>query len=166
MATDTAKEISSVENMTKQEMAKIIKTAKRRYERQKQESTTSVCDIMKDNTSELIQKIGSDFARRTELYTALYSKYLNTADNICGACYMSEKKFFSNIGPDKALTHAFGAYWKLVTDMATAHIDMATSFLQTYVQMRIDTIGSYDKIACLMIDSYTQVWNQFKTKAS
>ena len=163
MATENT-EISSVEKMTKQEMAKIIKTAKKESERQGKESATSVCDILKDNTSEIIQKIESKFPAYTELYTALYTKYLHTMDDLYGMCYLSEKEFFGSVGSDKATSQALGAYWKFITSMATTQIDMATSFLQMYVQMRVATLESYDKMAHLMIDNYMRAWNQFKLK--
>lgn len=163
MATENT-EISSVEKMTKQEMAKIIKTAKKDSERQGKENTASVCDIMKDNTSEIIQKIESKFPAYTELYAALYTKYLHTIDDLYGVCYLSEKEFFGNVESDKAASQAFEAYWKFITNMATTQIDMATNFLQMYVQMRIATIESYDKMAHLMIDNYMRAWNQFKLK--
>lgn len=163
MATENT-EISSVEKMTKQEMAKIIKTAKKESERQGKQSATSICDIMKDNASEIIQKMESKFPAYAELYTALYSKYLHTIDDLYGACYLSEKEFFGNTESDKTTSQALGAYWKFITNMATTQIDMATSFLQMYVQMRIATIESYDKMAHLMIDNYMRAWNQFKLK--
>jgi len=163
MATENA-EISPVEKMSKQEMAKIIKTAKKESERQGKKSTKSVCDVMKDNTSEILQKIESKFPAYAELYTALYGKYLHTMDDLYGVYYMSEKEFFSNMESDKAASQALGAYWKFITNMATTQIDLATNFLQMYVQMRIATIESYDTMAHHMIDNYMRAWNQFKLK--
>jgi len=60
MTAKKTEEISSVEKMTKQEMAKIIKTAKRQAE-SLEKDTISICDVMKNNTSEIIQKIESKF---------------------------------------------------------------------------------------------------------
>ena len=157
-------EISSVENMTKQEMAKIIKTAKKESERQGKKTATSICDTMKDNTSEIIQKIESKFPVYAELYTALYTKYLHTIEDLYGVCYISEKEFFNNVESDNAASQAFGAYLKFMTNMATTQIDVTMNFLQMYVQMRIATIESYDMMTHLMIDSYMRAWNQFKPK--
>ncbi|MFZ1077553.1 MAG: hypothetical protein WAN47_09035 [Nitrosotalea sp.] len=53
MATEKTDEISTVENMTKQEMAKIIKTVKREDE-SSEKDTVSICDVMKNNTTEII----------------------------------------------------------------------------------------------------------------
>ena len=156
--------ISSVEKMTKQDMAKIIKTAKKESERQGKKNATSIYDTMKNNTSEIVQKIEFKLPVCAELYTALYTKYLHTIDDLCGACYLSEKEFFSNVQSDKEMSQAFGAFSRFITGMTTSQIDIAANFLQMYVQMRIATIESYNMMAQLMIDNYMSAWNQFRSK--
>ena len=163
MATKKTEEISAVEKMTKQEMAKIIKTAKRKAESSKKESTASVCDVMKNNTSEIIQKIESKFPTFAQLYTDLYTKYLHTIDDLYSTCYLSEKEFLDKLGMDKATLGAFEMYWNSITEMTLKQIDMATNFAKMYVQFRLDTIDSYDKVAHLMLDSYAKAWSQFNS---
>jgi hypothetical protein len=163
MTTKKTEEISAVENMTKQEMAKIIKTAKRQAESSEKKETVSICDVMKNNTSEIIQKVESKFPTFTQLYTDLYSKYLHTIDDLYSTCYISEKEFLDKLGMDKSTLGAFEMYWNSITEMTLKQIDMATNFAKMYVQFRLATIDSYDKVAHLMMDSYARAWNQFNS---
>ena len=163
MKTEKTKEISAVENMTKQEMAKIIKTAKREAESSEKESIVSVCDVMKNNTSEIIQKIESKFPTYAQLYTDLYTKYLHSIDDLYSTYYLSQKEFFDKLGMDKTAIQAFDAYWKSINNMAMSQIDMVANFVKMYVQFRLATIDSYDKVAHLMIDNYARAWNQFSS---
>lgn len=161
MTTEKTEEISSVEDMTKQEMAKIIKTVKKEAYSLEKDNTISIYDVMKNNTSEIIQKIDSTFLTYAQLYTDLYTKYLHTIDDLYGTCYLSEKEFFDKLEMDKTTLQAFDAYWKSITGMTISQIDMAANFVKTYVQCRLATIDSYDKVAHIMMDSYTRSWNQF-----
>ena len=163
MTTEKTGEISAVENMTKQEMAKIIKTAKKEAESSGKESAVSVCDVMKNNTSEIIQKIESKFPTYAQLYTDLYTKYLHTIDDLYSTCYLSEKEFFDKLGMDNKTLQAFDTYWKSVTNMTVYQIDMAANFAKMYVQFRLVTIDSYDKIVHTMMDSYARAWSQFNS---
>ena len=163
MTTEKTEKISGVENMTKQEMAKIIKAAKREAESSEKMDIVSICDVMKNNTSEIIQKIESKFPTYVQLYTDLYTKYLHTFDDLYSACYVSEKEFFDKLGMDKKTIQAFDAYWKSITHMTMSQIDMAANFAKMYVQFRLAAIDSYDKIAHVMMDSYARAWNQFNS---
>ncbi|MGI0047492.1 MAG: hypothetical protein ACREBB_09965 [Nitrosotalea sp.] len=163
MATEKTEEFSAVENMTKQEMSKIIKTAKREAESSEKESAVSICDVMKNNTSEIIQKMESKFSTYAQLYTDLYTKYLHIVDDLYGTCYLSEKEFFDKLGMDKAALQAFDAYWKSITNMTISQIDMVTNFAKMYVQFRLGTIDSCDKIAHIVMDNYARSWNQLNS---
>ena len=162
MSTEKIDEISAVENMTKQEMAKIIETAKREAE-SSEKDIISICDAMKNNTSEIIQKIESKFPTYTGLYTELYTKYLHTIDDLYSTCYLSEKEFFDKLGMDKTTIHAFDAYWKSITKMFLPQIDMGANFAKMYVQFRLATIESYDEAFHIMIDSYARALDKFNS---
>ena len=163
MTTENTDEISAVENMTKQEMAKIIKTAKREADSSGKESAVSICDIMKNNTSEVIQKIESKFPIYAQLYTDLYTKYLHTIDDLFNTCYVSEKEFFDKLGIDKKTLQAFDDYWKSIASVTKYQIDMAANFAKMYVQFRLAAIDSYDKMAHITMDNYAKAWNQFNS---
>jgi hypothetical protein len=162
MTTEKTEKFSTVENMTKQEMAKIIKTAKREAE-STEKDTISICDVMKNNTTEIIQKIKSKLPTYVELYTDLYTKYLHTIDDLYSTCYLSEKEFFDKLEMNKAAVQAFDAYWKSITSMTLSQINMGADFAKMYVQFRLATIDSYDRVAHLMMDNYARAWSQFNS---
>ncbi len=156
-------EISAVDNMTKQEMTKIIKATKREDESSEKETVVSICDVMKNNTSEIIQKIETKFPTYAQLYTDLYTKYLHTIDDLYGTCYLSEKEFFDKLGMDKAALRVFDAYWRSVTNVVVSQIDMAANFVKLYVQFRLASIDSCDKMTHTMMDNCARAWNQFNS---
>lgn len=163
MTTEKTEKISGVEHMTKHEMAKIIKTAKKEADSSKKENVVSICDVMKNNTSEVIQKIESKFPIYVQLYTDLYTKYLHTIDDLYSTCYVSEKEFFDKLGMDKKALYAFDTYWKSIANMTKYQIDMAANFAKMYVEFRLATIDSYDKVLHIMMDNYAKAWNQFNS---
>lgn len=162
MGTEKIEEISAVENMTKQEMAEIIKIAKRKAE-SSEKDTISICDVMKNNTSEIIQKIESKFPTYTGLYTELYTKYLHTIDDFYSTCYLSEKEFFDMLRMDKTTIQAFESYWNSITKMFLPPIDMGENFAKMYVQFRLATIDSYNEVFHNMMDIYVRAWNPFNS---
>ena len=163
MTKETTEKITSVENMPKEKMAETIKTAKREAESSEKKDIVSVCDIMKNNTSKIIRKMESQIPTYTELYSDLYTKYLHTIDDLYSTCYVSEKEFFDKLGIDKTTLGAFDAYWKFVTDMTLSQIELTTNFAKMYVQFRLSTLDSYDKLIHLMMDSYAKAWTQFNS---
>ncbi|TFH02755.1 MAG: hypothetical protein E4G77_01735, partial [Nitrosopumilus sp.] len=60
----------------------------------KPEEKISVCDIMKTNTSKVIQKFESQIPSKFQQYSDLYTKFLHTLDDVYGTCYISDKEFF------------------------------------------------------------------------
>jgi len=60
---------------------------------------------------------------------------------------------------NKPAIQALDAYWKSITNMTMSQIDMSTNFAQMYVQFRLTTIDSYDKVAHMMMDNYARAWN-------
>ena len=63
----------------------------------KPEEKISVCDIMKTNTSKVIQKLESKIPSLFQQYSDLYTAYLHTLDDVYGTCYISEKEFFEKV---------------------------------------------------------------------
>jgi hypothetical protein len=156
MTKETTEKITSIDNMTKEKMAEIIKTAKRGGKSSEKKDTVSICDVMQNNTSEIIQKIESQIPTYLQLYSDLYTKYLHIIDDIYSTCYVSEKEFFDKLGIDKTTLGAFDVYWKSITDLTLNQIELATNFAKMYVQFRLSTIDSYDKVVHLMMDNYAR----------
>jgi hypothetical protein len=135
--------IMSTQNSVKQESA--IETPK-----------VSVCNIMKDNTSRMIHKMETEVPTYMQLYSDLYTKYLEMFDNLFGTCYISEKQFFDKLGLDQSTLKTINNFWKIISENYNIQIDISTNFLKSYVQMRISTIESYEEYMKILIDSYSK----------
>ena len=57
----------------------------------------SVCDILKEDTSEVIRKLESQTPSLFQNYSNLYTAYLHMFDDLFGTCYISEKEFFDKM---------------------------------------------------------------------
>ncbi|MGI0011196.1 MAG: hypothetical protein ACREAE_07335 [Nitrosopumilaceae archaeon] len=163
MTKETTEKITSVENMTKEKMAETIKSAKREAEYSEKKDTISICDVMKNNTSEIIRKLESQIPTYNQLYSDLYTKYLHMMDDLYSSCYVSEKEFSDKLGMDQKTLGAFDAYWKYVTDLTLNQIELATNFAKMYVQFRLSALDSYDKAVHQMMDNYAKAWTQFNS---
>ena len=122
---------------------------------------TSVCDLMKDNTSSVIRKMESQIPSYVQGYSDLYAEYLHTIDDLFGTCYLSEKEFFDKLNIDQKTLKAFdnlSGFWEKI---ATSQIQTSTNFMRAYVQMRISAIKSYDKYVHTMMDSYAKMLSQY-----
>ena len=161
MKIETPEKITSVKNMSKEKIAETIKAAKKEAESSEKKDTISICDVMKNDTSEIIQKLESQIPTYMQLYSDLYTKYLHMMDDFYNTCYVSEKEFFDKLGMDQATLGAIDAYWKFITDMTISQIEQSTNFAKMYVQFRLSALDSYDKAVHLMMDSFANVWTQF-----
>lgn len=116
----------------------------------------SVCDIMKNNTSTMIHKMETEVPTYMQLYSDLYTKYLEMFDNLFGTCYISEKQFFDKLGLDQNTLKTINDFWKTMSENYNTQIDISTNFLKSYVQMRISTIESYEEYMKILMDSYSK----------
>jgi len=160
MRTEKTEEISAVENMTKQEMAKIIETAKREAESYEKD-TISICDVMKNNTSEVIQKLESHMPVVFQNYSELYTAYLHMYDDLFGTCYIAEKEFFDKLNIDQTVLKQIKEMSESMKSYHLNNVEMATKFFDEYIKMRISAIKSFDNNAHAMMDSYAKVLSQF-----
>ncbi len=132
----------------------------------KSEGKISVCDIMKTNTSKIIQKLESKIPSRHQQYSDLYAAYLHTIDDIYGTCYISEKEFFDKLKIDQGVLHSIQDYSKTITDTYLAHIDIYAKSTQDFVQNKISSLIVYDDFIHTMMDSYAKALSQFNKAAN
>jgi hypothetical protein len=163
MTKERTEKITSVDKMSREKMQEAIKAAKKEADSLKGDQPTSICDVMKDNTSEVIQRLETQIPTYMQLYSDLYTKYLHMVDDMYSSCYLAEKEFFDKIGVDKDTVGAFETYWKFITDMTLNHIEQATSFAKTYVKFRLSMLDSYDQAVHLLTDNYAKAWNWFNS---
>ncbi len=135
--------------MTKTEIVKEIEKNK-----------TSVCDVMKNNTSKSIKKMESQIPMLMQQYSDLYTAYLHSLDDVFGTCYISEKEFFDKLGIDKKTLKAFEDYSETITDLYSTQVDANSHFFRAYVKMRISQIESSDRFVHVMMDSYSKILSQ------
>jgi len=129
-----------------------------------EKNKTSVCDVMKTNTSKVIKKMESQIPSLVQQYSDLYAAYLHSFDDIFGTCYIAEKEFFDKLGIDKKTLKTFENFSETMANLNSSQIDSYTSFLRAYVKMRISAIESFDRYIHVMMDSYSKVLTQVNSE--
>ncbi|CAE6500936.1 hypothetical protein [Candidatus Nitrosotenuis uzonensis] len=139
-------------------------TEKKQEPIQAETSPISVCDVFKDNTTAVIEKLESQVPIYLQLYSDLYTEYLHSVDKIFGTCYISQKEFFDKIGIDQGVLRAYSDFWSTVIDTYNTQIDMFMTTQKTYVKTRIEAIKYFNQNAQLMMDNYAKMLSQFNKK--
>ena len=133
-----------------------------------QEEKLSICDIMKEDTSEVIKKMESKMPSMFQNYSDMYIKHLHTLDDIFGTCYIAEKEFFDKLNIDQGILRQIKQNSKLMKKRYVENIDMTAKFFDEYVKMRMDAIKLFDNYAHVMMEFYAKMLSQFNksTKSS
>ena len=61
----------------------------------------SICEIMKTNTSDIIQKLEVEMPILFQNYSDLYSRYLHSIQDLFGVCHLAEEKYFDKMQIDQ-----------------------------------------------------------------
>ena len=125
------------------------------------ENKVSVCDIMKNNTSEVIKKLESKAPLLTQKYSDLYVTYLHTIDDIFGTCYISEKEFFDKLNLDQGILKQVEKFSSALTGIYMNQIELSSKYLEGYIQMRLSALKTYDNFMHKMMDSNAKTLSQF-----
>lgn len=125
------------------------------------ENKVSICDIMKNNTSEITKKIESQAPSLMQKYSDLYMTYLHTIDDISGTCYISEKEFFDKLNIDQGILKELEKFSGALTKIYLNQIEISSKYLEAYVQMRVSALKTYDNFVHVMMDSYAKTLSQF-----
>ncbi len=125
------------------------------------ENKVSVCDIMKNNTSEIIKKIESQAPLLTQKYSDLYMTYLHTIDDIFGTCYISEKEFFDKLNLDQGILKEVEKFSSALTAIYLDQIEFSSKYLEAYIEIRVSALKTYDNFMHVMMDSYAKTLSQF-----
>jgi len=126
-----------------------------------QEEKLSICDIMKEDTSEIIKKMESTMPSVFQNYSDLYTKYLHLFDDIFGTCYIAEKEFFDKLNIDQGILRQIKANSDSMKNNYVQNIDMMTKLFDEYVKMRISAIQSFDNYVHVVMESYAKMLSQF-----
>ena len=117
----------------------------------------SACDVMRDNTNEVIMKIESMLPTYIESFTDLQSEGLRIARDFFGTCYIAEKELLDNMGVDQKTIEYFDRYSKAITKTTIFEIDMMNSFQKTFVENVMSSMKSYDDYVKVMLSSYSKM---------
>jgi len=127
----------------------------------KQEEKLSICDIMKEDTSEIIKKMESNMPSLFQNYSDLYTEYLHMWNDIFGTCYIAEKEFFDKLNIDQRMLRQLKGNSKSIKKNYIENIDMTGKFFDEYIKMRISAIKSFDNYTHVMMESYAKILSQF-----
>ena len=126
----------------------------------------SICDVMKEDTSKVIQKLESQIPLNLQQYSDLYSAYLHTLDDIFGTCYISEKKFFDKLNIDQGILEAYQKYSNTLTDTFLDQIELFSKIKEQNIQAQKSNLEVYDKFMHSMMDSYAKFLTQYNKATS
>ena len=132
---------------------------------QKSEKTKiSICDLTKNNTSEILQKMEFQTPIFLQGYADLFAKYFHSFNATFGACRISEKQFFDKMGIDHTVMEEIANYWDFVKHMTIIQIETYSKFVQDYIEFRISTIDSMEKLTTAGLDYYSEILSEINKK--
>jgi hypothetical protein len=121
----------------------------------------SICDIMKDNTSKVIQKMEAGIPPVFQNYSDLYTAYLHMFNDLFGTCYMAEKEFFDKLNIDQGILREIKKNTDSMTDNYLKSIDASQILFAEYVKLRLPIIKSFDDYTHVMMDFYAKALSEF-----
>jgi hypothetical protein len=125
------------------------------------ESNISICDIMKNRTSEIVKKIECQLPLSVQQYSDLYTAYLHSIDDVFGTCYISQKEFFDKLGISQEALRNFDEYLESISKSYQNWIDLSSKYGQDYVHTRLSMIKSSDQFIHMTMDSYAKMLAKF-----
>ena len=117
----------------------------------------SVCDVMRDNTNEVIMKIEGLLPSYIESVTDLQSEGLRITRDFFGTCYIAEKEFLDKMGVDQKAIESFDKFLKIITKTTVSEIDMINNFQRTWTENIMSSMKSYDDYVKVMLSSYAKM---------
>jgi hypothetical protein len=121
----------------------------------------SICDIMKEDTSEIIKKMESKMPSLFQNYSNLYTEYLHMFDDIFGTCHIAEKECFDKLNIDQGILRQIKTNSESMRNNYAENIDMAAKVFDEYVKMRVSAMQSFDNYVHVMMESYATMLSQF-----
>lgn len=125
------------------------------------ESEISICDIMKNRTSEIVKKIECQLPSNVQQCSDLYTAYLHSIDDMFGTCYISQREFFDKLGISQEALRNFDKYLESISKSCQDWIDLSSKYGQDYVQTRLSMIKSSDQFIHMTMDLYAKMLAKF-----
>lgn len=114
-----------------------------------------MCDVMRDNTNEIIMKIESLLPSHIESFANVQSEYMRIARDFFGTCYIAEKELLDKIGIDQKKILEFDKYAKALSQYTISEIDMISSWQKTFVDNTISSMKVYDDYVKMTLAMYS-----------
>lgn len=125
-----------------------------------EDNKTSVCDVIKSDTSEIIKKFESEAPSLFQNYSNLYAEYLHMFNDLFGTCYISEKQFFDKLNIDPKILKQIKTNSESMKKSYLELIDMNSKYLDEYFKIRISAVKSFDNFMHVMMESYAETLSQ------
>ena len=129
----------------------------------KNDNNESVCDVLKSDTSEIIQKLESQTPLIFQNYSNLYTEYLHMFNDLFGTCYIAEKEFFDKLNIDPKFLTQIKKNSELMKKNYLDFIEMNAKHWDEYFKMRVSAVKSFDSFMHGMINSYAKILSQMNT---
>jgi len=130
----------------------------------KEKPRISICDLTKNNTSEILQKMEYQIPVYLQGYTDLFTKYLHSFNTTFGTCRISEKQFFDKLGINHQVMEEMVEYWNFAKNLTIIQIETYSKFVQDYIDFRVSTIDSLDKSMASAFEYYSEALSEFNKK--
>jgi len=121
----------------------------------------SICDIMKNRTSEIVKKMEYQLPLMTQQFSDLYTAYLHSLDDVFGTCYISQKEFIDKLNIPQEVLREFDKSLTILSKSCQNLIDLNSMFWQNYVQTKLSAIKSNDQFVHMTMNSYAQTLANF-----
>ncbi|MGB9125341.1 MAG: hypothetical protein WA833_06260 [Nitrosotalea sp.] len=158
MSKEALERMTTIENVTKKQLIDAIKTNKNEMS---SEQKTTTPNIIKNNTSEIIEKIDSKIPTYVKLYSDLYKKYLHMVNDFCTNSHSAQKEFFGKMGVNDAGLEMFDAYLEYVKKMVLLQIDINENMIQSYVNHRLTVLEFYEQTMNRTITNFSKMFSWF-----
>lgn len=121
----------------------------------------SVCDLLKNDSSEIVRKLESTVPTFIQSYTDLFSGYLHLYENLFGTCYIAEKEFFDKLNIDQKVLSELKRSTDNIKKQALVNIDLGMRAFDTVTKMRIATIHTFDSYMQIMMETCARTLAEF-----
>lgn len=127
-----------------------------------QNKDESVSEIMRGDTSEVLQKMEQQMPIIFQNYSNLYTQYLHMLDDIFGTFFISEKKLFENLEIEPKTMKQIKENSKSIKNMYIQNIENSSKLFEGFSKMKIKSMKSYDNYVHDMMTFYFNYLSQCK----
>lgn len=117
----------------------------------------SVCDVIRNNTNQVIMKIEGLLPSYIESFTDLQTESMRITRDFFGTCYIVEKELLDKMGVDQKAIESFDKFSNIITKTAVSEIDMMNNFQRAWTENIISSMKSYDDYVKVMLSSYAKM---------